>query len=224
MKKTAPAVVHVPQATGKGRPLVENTNALVFGKKGFGKSTWVEEVLTANLPRVVFVDTLLKDYTRGTIFTNFAEFQAAMTRVHSTGNFRFIVRCPGFESLVFELFRFNNRLGRALIQNAALVVEEVTTYCDSNYIAPAILSHLQYGRHAGNALIGVARGPFEINRHLTRQADLIVSFRQDEERDLEFFRKIAGTKAEQLRTLERGQALLMRGTSEELETFIRQGK
>lgn len=227
--KSIKPIVTLPRATAQGRELIENTNVVVSGKKGFGKTAFVEEVLVKNKKRLLVLDTLCKDYGNGKFaalydappFTDFTAFKKALVE-KLQGPFRFVLRCPGKEEAFLSLFRVDPETQRSLLTDTTFAVEEITQFMDSNSIHPALMSHLQYGRHSKNNLVGVTRSPFEISTHMRRQSDLFVSFRQDEENDLKYYRAFNAEKADQLRDLKVGEYLVMRGTDKELVDFIGQ--
>lgn len=213
----------LPRAKAAGRELIDNTNALVMGQKRSGKTTLTEEIVTAKKQRLLIVDTLCKDYTRGQIFTDINQFGTAIAQLNETGEFRFIVRCPHHEEKVFSLLKFDNTLKRSPLVNATVVVEEISNFTSSQWIEPSLRDHYQYGGHNRNNLIGVTRFPYEINRIATRESDLILSFRQDERNDIEYFRQFRSQEeCEKLRTLERGEYMVMKGSDQELLDFIEQ--
>ena len=46
---------------------------------------------------------------------------------------------------------------------------------------------VKYGRHERRNLIWISRGPYEVNRLLTRLTDTMITFQQNEKRDQDFF-------------------------------------
>lgn len=210
----------LPKATGAGRETVENTLFSLFGQKGAGKSTWLEEIALKAKKRLLILDTLCKDYTSGDIITDYTTLLQRVAPVADEGSFRLIVRIPGFERDVLRLFAFDNEQRRALMTKCTLVVEEVSWFCDTHTIDPSIQSILQYGRHSQINLVTVARWPFEINRNLTRAADFVASFRQTEPNDLKYFRSINEEQANRLPELGLGELVLLRGEQQALLDFI----
>lgn len=210
----------IPRAKSSRNEMQSNCNLVVLGTKGFGKTTWVEQVALAKQPRILIIDTMLKDYTEGEIVTSVGELARKLAQAGDLAKFRYILRAPGKELDALELIRYNKALKRAPIIRTTVVLEEVTNYCDPTFIPDVLKDHLMYGRHSENNLIATARSPYEVSRHLTRQADLLVSFRQNEDRDIQFLATINKKAAAQLRTLERFRPLLIRGTPEELKAFL----
>jgi hypothetical protein len=92
----------------------------------------------------------------------------------------------------------------------------------SHDIEPAILDHLQYGRHNQNNLIGIARVPTEVHPKYRSELDFIVSMQQQEERAIRFFSEYSTEKAESLRTIEKGEPVLICGEEADFINFINQ--
>lgn len=225
----------IPRATGKGRTIQENYNCAIFGMKGSRKTTFVEEILIAKKQRLIVIDTLCKDYGNAEfckatgirydgIFTDYNEFIRKLSELeHVKKKFRLIVRLPR-EKIpdVLKLFIFDEQKQRSILTNTTLLIEEIPFFMTSNYIEPAILDHLQYGRHNQNNLIGVARIPTEVNPKFRSELDFVVSMQQQEDRAIKFFAEYSAEKAESLRTIEKGVPVLICGTEEDFINFINQ--
>lgn len=232
-----PKEITLPRATGAGRPEEHNCNIAIYGDHGGGKTTWVEEVLLRNKERLIIIDTLCKDYGKpevckalnlhyDKIVTDVNEglqFIAQKVGKDGKGKFRVIFRCPGKEMQVMKLFEFDQAKQRSILTDTTVLVEEITFFMDSNNIEPELKSHLQYGRHNRNNLIGVAQVPRGQTHPLYRsQMDMFISFRQTADSAIRFFADFSTEKAERLRTLERGEYELFSGTPQELLEFIEQ--
>jgi len=150
----------------------------VLGKKGSGKTEFVKSSL-ANIKRYIVIDPL-EEYP-GVIFYDSVELFAFIDEVRDV-DFKIIYR-PLEEEDEENFFRIVNE-----INDYTLIMEEVDLWCDSYNIHPELNELTRYGRHYKRNLIWISRNPFEINRFLTRQSDLLVSFRQTEPRDLEYFK------------------------------------
>jgi hypothetical protein len=74
------------------------------------------------------------------------------------------------------------------VEPLTVLIEEADLRCSPQYMVPALDKLIRYGRHWGVSIVALARRPAEISRHLTAQADTIVSFQTVEPRDLDFFR------------------------------------
>lgn len=82
------------------------------------------------------------------------------------------------------------------LRNVTLFWEEASKWLNTkNTSLDQVLWFLQYGRHHSISNVLVARRPSELDRMATAQADVIISFRQHEPRDLEYIRAIGGQAA-----------------------------
>ena len=227
--------IKIPRATGAGRESLENYNCAIFGMKGSRKTTFVEEILIAKKKRLIVIDTLCKDYgndnfckATGTYYDGtYVDYNAFIRKLNdleqSKKQFRLIVRLPRAKIPdVLRLFVFNEEKQRSILTNTTLLIEEIAFFMSSNYIEPAILDHLQYGRHNQNNLIGVARVPTEVNPKFRSELDFVVSMSQQEDRAIKFFAEYDAGKAESLRTIEKGEPVLICGTEEDFLNFINQ--
>jgi hypothetical protein len=225
----------IPRATGKGRESLENYNCAIFGMKGSRKTTFVEEILIAQKKRLIVIDTLCKDYGNDNFCKatgirydgTYVDYNAFIRKLndleHLKKQFRLIVRLPRAKIPdVLKLFVFNEEKQRSILTDTTLLIEEIAFFMTSNYIEPAILDHLQYGRHNQNNLIGVARVPTEVNPKFRSELDFVVSMSQQEDRAIRFFAEYDAGKAESLRTIEKGEPVLICGTEEDFLNFINQ--
>jgi hypothetical protein len=165
----------------------------VFGKKGTGKTTLVKTVIS-RLPRVVVFDTLA-EYTGGVFIYDPQSFIDYL-KLNLDRLYKIVLRCDNDEdfSICFEACR--------AVYDGTLVVEEIDFYCSPTFIEPSLQKLIKYGRHRQINLIGVSRRAAEVNRNLTAQSDCIVTFQQEENRDIEYMsRRIGAENAESLRGL-----------------------
>jgi len=227
--------IEIPRATGRGRTIQENYNCAIFGMKGSRKTTFVEEILIAKKKRLIVIDTLCKDYGNdefckatgirydGT-FIDYNAFIHKLNDLEKTKKqFRLIVRLPSAKIPdVLKLFIYDEGKQRSILTNTTLLIEEIPFFMTSNYIEPAILNHLQYGRHNQNNLIGVARIPTEVNPKFRSELDFVLSMQQQEDRAVKFFSEYSAEKAESLRTIDKGEPVLICGTDEDFINFINQ--
>jgi DNA helicase HerA-like ATPase len=82
------------------------------------------------------------------------------------------------------------------IPNILIVIEEASLYCDPHTLPDEIARLIRYGRKRGIHIIFIARRPSEINRELTAQSKLIVTFRQTEPIDIQYLKARMGAEAE----------------------------
>lgn len=223
--------IKLPRATAKGRPEIVNVNAFISGAKGSGKTSFVEEVLLAKKRRLLILDTLAGEYGNpafcqatgiryDAVVDDIQEFWKVFSKLAGDGSFRVVARCPGHEQEILKLIEYDQHKKRSILTNAVVVVEEITFFMDSHEIEPSILSHLQYGRHNRNCLVGISRSPYEVHPRFREQMDFVIAFHQSEERALQFFRAMNTDAAGELAGLERGDYRLIKGESKDFVEWI----
>jgi len=151
----------------------------VMGKKGSGKTVFVKDALKS-MKRYIVVDTLYE--YNGVVFYNWNELVCFLDEVRDI-DFKVIYR-PLSDEDRESFFELINE-----INNYTLVIEEIDFYCNSHWLHPEIDHLTRYGRHYKRSLIWISRNPFEVNRFLTRESDVLITFRQTEPRDLDYFKK-----------------------------------
>lgn len=78
-----------------------------------------------------------------------------------------------------EFFRF-----ASYTENCWVVVDEIDRYAGPAGMDPSLQWVLNYGRHRGISLLGVARRAARVHRDVTSQADILYLFQCREPRDL----------------------------------------
>ena len=160
----------------------------VFGHKGSGKSTLVKE-LVAEHKRVIVFDTMgeyddaIEDYNTAV---------RELGRVQDARRFRVAIRLPEDDDAL-DAMEVAYEVPRCLV-----VFEETSFYCSPSTMPTILKKFVRYGRHREISQVYVSRRPAEINRDLTAQSDLIVSFRQHEPNDVDYLRKLMGSQADKL--------------------------
>jgi hypothetical protein len=93
---------------------------------------------------------------------------------------------PAFLDLVYET------------GNLWVVFEEVNLKGLGNLWSPdsTFIDIVNFGRNRGISMICVAKRPAQVTRDLTSQADVIISFRQDEPRDIQYLKDFCGPGVE----------------------------
>ena len=82
------------------------------------------------------------------------------------------------------------------------MIEELDFYCSATRQQTYIERILRYGRHQYLNIIGISRRAAEVPRTITSQADAVVSFRQQEPRDIQYLSSLTSPEyAESLREL-----------------------
>ena len=170
----------------------DNRVISVFGAKGSGKSTLVKAMLEEH-DRVIVLDTL-GEYELAVRFGMDACL-SALAAAEKSRSFAYSLRLPNADEYL-DLMEVCYELPGTL-----LVLEETSFYCSPASLPPELSALVRYGRHREIDQIYVARRPSEIHRDLTAQSDLIVSFRQQEPRDIAYLSAAAGEDAGRVRTL-----------------------
>lgn len=149
----------------------------ILGKKGSGKS----ELVKGSLPfinRYIVVDAL-HEYDGIIIYE--LEDLIAFIRGYNQTNYKVVYRAKNkFDTEDFL------RLSTAM-NDFTMVLEETDFYCNPHKINEYLEHNIKYGRHYNRNLIWVSRRPAEINRLLSSQSDLLISFKQTEPIDLKYF-------------------------------------
>lgn len=177
----------------------DNTILALFGRKGSGKSTLAKEI-TEDFDRVVVLDSMGEyggDRREGFIILEGLSQTANLLPGYwrSGRPFRVSVRVLSISEALAVLTILWEMPG------ILVVMEETSLYCSPSTIPEELAMLVRYGRHRSISLLFVARRPSEIHRDLTAQCDLVIAFRQHEQRDVMYLRSILGDEAERLRHL-----------------------
>jgi DNA helicase HerA-like ATPase len=164
----------------------------IFGTKGSGKSTLVKAILEEH-DRVFVFDTL-GEYELAVRF-GMEACLAACASAEKSRAFAYSFRLQNTEDYL-DLMEVCYELPGTL-----LVLEETSFYCSPASLPAELSTLVRYGRHREIDQIYVARRPSEIHRDLTAQSDIIVSFRQQEPRDIQYLTAAAGQDASRVRNL-----------------------
>lgn len=183
--------------------LMRNTVITIFGRKGSGKSFLTKEI-TEDHDRVLALDSL-GEYGREHKFEVFTDFDSLVDRLveaEEEPTFRISARLVNDEEALDTL-----RVARE-ISNQLIVIEEASLYCSPTQLPEEIAWLIRYGRHQEIDLIFVARRPSEVNRDVTAQSDIVVTFQQREPRDVVYLRSMFGVEAEKVKDLPEFQPLV----------------
>jgi len=162
--------------------------SMIFGVRGTGKTTKVRE-LTNRTARVLFYDTLGRDYSEGVVCESLDELKAFWRRVYRQ-NFRIVYRPVNPEADFDTVCRMVFAAGKM-----TFVVEEVDTYIDGQGRASDEFRQLiQRGRHADVDMICVTQTPKGFGRLLTSQTETFYLFATREPDHLDYFRKRFGRR------------------------------
>jgi len=173
---------------------MDNTILCIFGRKGSGKSFLAKQCLD-DWDRVLILD-LMAEYPGDVRTWTLEEAREELIRL--CGRERWKLSATGlapYESLaLLDLARE--------IPGLLVVVEEAGTLCSPSDLPPELAELVYRGRHYGVSLLVLSQRPATVHRGVTSQADLVVAFRQHEQRDIAYLRSLFGDSAEELRYLE----------------------
>jgi len=181
----------------------DNTIISIFGVKGSGKTTLVQEIAREH-PRVFAFDTVGQYGPELGAKVVFGLGPGAVAMVEASRRERFFVslRSDNVDDLV-------RLLAVAYEVTDSLVIVEEASFFSSPAFLPVELSQLvRLGRHRRISQVYVAQRPSEVHRAITAQSDLVVSFHQEEDRDLLFLKGRFGQRVEKLRTLQRYKVMV----------------
>lgn len=159
---------------------MENYIIGFLGKKGSGKTELVKKIIP-KFDRLIIVDNL-REYD-GLIAYEYEELYAHISEFRDFKKFKIVFR-PTSDDDKDQFFKL-----MTTVNNFTLILEEVDYYATPMSIEPDLLHNIKYGRHYGRNLIYIARRTSEVSRFLTSQSDLIISFIQQEPRDLDHLKR-----------------------------------
>jgi len=142
--------------------------------------------LTKHLPRILYYDTLGRDYRDGVVCETLAELKVFWLKVYR-GNFRIVYRPADPQADVAAVCRLVRAAGDMMF-----VVEETDLYFKQGDACPEFKMLIQRGRHAGVDMICVTQRPKGFGRLLTSQTDDFHLFATREPDDLAYFRARCG--------------------------------
>lgn len=154
--------------------------------KGSGKSFLVKDIVR-DYSRVIVIDSM-GEY-ENEIITGFEACVKRVAQASHEPEFRISLRTDSVEHDL-QLMKVAGTLPSFL-----LVVEETSKYVSAYGMPEPIENLIRYGRHRDISQIYMARRPSEINRDLTANADVIVTFREQEPRDVTYLRSFMGASA-----------------------------
>lgn len=167
----------------------QNTVTVVLGKKGSGKSTLVGEIIQDE-PRVWVIDSLAEyGKERGLeVCSEWEECVSAIEDSPSRSKFQISIRLLHEDDNLDMIDLCYDAAGdiNARGHNSLLVIEETSLYVAPTTLPDEIAQLIRYGRHRQLDLVFVSRRSAELHRDLTANADVLVTFRTTEPRDLQY--------------------------------------
>ncbi|MFQ5638672.1 MAG: hypothetical protein ACE5IR_11835 [bacterium] len=203
--------------------MLKNVIFLILGKNQSGKSTFLREKVVQCLSRTVIIDTV-DEYSPydfghsqagiddllgfGTVVVDtFADFKRAYLENWRYKQFRII--CKFKEDDAELILPVVHRAGYT-----SLVIEEIDLLGTNNLSKKSALFKLfTKNQHCKVNIFGTTQRPAEISKTLTSQSHILISFRQDEKVDLDYF-KTHMDNPEELKTLGLGEYRIIKGRAQ----------
>ena len=183
--------------------MLQNEIIIILGRKGSGKS-YLANKISKEIDRIIIADPL-NEYKGGHAFFTFGEFKNRIYDLITREQFRIVCKFTTDEDYI-ELFDFIFNL-----RNFTILIDELDMFAGSKSIAPEVKRLFSYGRHRQINIIGIARRPYELNRLVTSQADKIITFKQTEQRDLDYMKNL-GFNPDELLNLPKFKYLIKENT------------
>ncbi|MDD3906531.1 MAG: hypothetical protein PHS46_08445 [Candidatus Omnitrophica bacterium] len=178
-----------------------NKIIVILGRKGSGKTEYCRAMMKG-LTRFIAYDPV-RQFSDGVVFQRVDSLLDFLINNYHN-NFKAIYQ-PQFNDDDIDTAQEEFvRLAR-IVQNLShvyFIVDEIDIYTSAHQ-CPAIFKNLILrGRHKEISIITTTRRHTETSRHLTAQADIIVSFHQQEPNDIKYLSQFYGEKAASLPSLE----------------------
>lgn len=191
----------------------QNWVAVINGKRGSGKSTLTSELIL-DFPRVFVIDNI-GEYDNINVVNGFAECVNAIVEASKKKRFRLSLRT---DSISEDLALI--KLAQT-VPSCLLVIEEASKYQSSAYMPPEIEHLIRYGRHLDISQVYISRRARELNRDITANADNIITFRQQEPRDIAYLREFLEDDADIIPKLKQYHVYVW-GDTEQLPISLKQ--
>jgi len=171
----------------------------VFGNKGYGKSYLIKKFFIPKMKNVIIFDTLDEYDSKKILKIDNVETLVNFLYKCNRNNVKYKIRLcyTNFDDyeLTFKVLRY--------FQKFTLILDEIYQFANSRYIDSNLNDFFNLGRHSGINIVAMSRRPFQINRMVTSQSDLIICFKLKETRDLKYISDFATeTIAEQTQALD----------------------
>jgi hypothetical protein len=167
----------------------DNNITIVLGKKGSGKTSYALNRIQA-IERLVAFD-FNHEYNEGFyIVTDPKKLVETLSLNHAT-KFRISYQ-PDANTDLAQHFEY---LSRAVfcMTDMTLLAEEIDIVSSASEIPEGLRKIINYGRHRGISIIALSRRAHRIPRDLTANADQIISFNQNEPRDIKYLSDYMGS-------------------------------
>lgn len=158
---------------------------LIFGRTGSGKSFLTKKIIE-KLNRVVVIDTMY-EYNDGMIFYNLKTLIEEFIN-NKPETFKYICRFDNDNDIEL-LFKFC-----WYVKNLVLVLEESELYISPFQKQSEFLKLIRYGRHKAISIIAIARRVVELSNDVKANANIIITFKQILNKDLEYLGNLGFNK------------------------------
>jgi len=162
---------------------MDGHNIVVFGKKGFGKTTWIKRYIYEHPSSTYLIYDHFHEYDGKNIFRSIDEF---LLNKEFTFEDEQVVIFRGEIPYDYFFWLCSSMPG------CVAVFDEIDLACSPTYIEPNLYRIIHYGRHLNVGIISASRRPGNVSRNLTSQADEIICFRIEEPRDLKYISDYCG--------------------------------
>lgn len=178
-----------------------NEIVVILGRKGSGKTYLAKQIIRTK-PRALIFDPVCQFSDVGVIINDpLALIQYLKAR--GAGPFRAVyqpITGPLETDITATEFRNICEIVWCL-NDVWFLVDEIDTYAKANYCPPFFNNLVQRGRHKQISVMVTTRRHTETTRHITAQADTIITFRQHEPADIKYLGTFFGSEADKLPTL-----------------------
>jgi DNA helicase HerA-like ATPase len=175
----------------------QNQVITILGMKGSGKSTLAREIVMTR-ERVLVIDASGEYEDLPGAIVVYGARNASERLIELKDKQRWILVASDLlddeETMHLLAVAFE-------VPSIMIVLEEASLYCDPYRLPDEISRIIRYGRKREIDMIIIARRPSEINRELTAQSDIVVSFKQMEPIDVSYLRARGGKEADAVQSL-----------------------
>ena len=190
----------------------KNWVAVLNGKKGSGKSHLSKELIQ-DFSRVTVLDNI-GEYDDIEVVYGFRNCLDRLILASKQKTFRISLRADDIDEDM-QLLEVAQTIPKQLI-----VIEEASKYQNTAYMPKPIERLIRYGRHLDISQLYISRRARELNRDITANADNIITFRQQEPRDIAYLREFIDDDAEKIPNLAQYEVYVW-GDKEELPLSIK---
>lgn len=166
---------------------------LIFGKKGTGKTTLAKKLVSVHKKNLIILDVNNEYQEYGEIYNNLPDFLQAIRK----NEFPIRYFSDETESFFSLLYYF---------RNITLLIDELHIFTSPYGFSSSLLKLVRLQRHINLKIYGVSQRIAEVSRTITAQKDKIITFRQEEPRDLKILEEY-GFDPEEVKNLKKFQYL-----------------